>query len=104
MTNQKTKKAVFDVDGTLITADGAANATPRYEVIDLFRNLRDLGYKMYIHSGSGVDYAKRWRDKLGLEAEVKPKGCDISYDVVVDDMVSTAIGKEGVNALAGIQV
>ena len=95
---------VFDVDGTLITEEGYANSTPRWDVIQLFKTFEKLGYKMYIHSGGGVDYAKQWRDKLGLDAEVRPKGCSRTYDLAVDDMISTATDKEGVRANGVIQV
>jgi hypothetical protein len=48
---------------------------------------------MYIWSGGGVDYATRWRDKLGLTAIVVEKGSftpDIAFDDE-DPIAQTAI-------------
>lgn len=78
-------KVAFDVDGTLIHQKLDGPDVPRYEVIDLFHKLESLGCHLYIWSGSGVDYAVRWRDKLGLEAEVVAKG-SFKPDIAVDDM------------------
>lgn len=70
----------FDVDGTLIFE---VNDTPRFEVIDMFRGYEKFGCEMFIWSAEGIDYAEKWRDKLGLDAKVVEKGSftpDISYD------------------------
>lgn len=77
-------KVAFDVDGTLIYEVGEKENTPRYDVIDLFRAFENLGCEMYIWSGGGVDYATRWRDKLGLNASVVAKN-SLTPDVAVDD-------------------
>jgi len=69
----------FDVDGTLITFQD----TPRYEIIQLFHTLSNLGNRMIIWSGGGVDYATRWAEKLGLKADIYDKGqyfVDIAFD------------------------
>ncbi len=80
----KKLKAAFDVDGTLITLDDK----PNYKIIDLFKMLETLGFTMYIHSGGGIDYATMWRDKLGLDAIIKPKGDPkLEYDIAVDDAI-----------------
>lgn len=81
----------FDVDGTLICH---ATDTPNYKVIDLYRAFEKLNCKMVIWSGCGVDYAKRWAEKLGLGGEVLPKG-SISPDIGFDDM-ETAMAKVAV--------
>lgn len=64
----------FDVDGTLIHQVGEREDTPRYDMITLFKMFQNLGCQMYVWSGSGVDYAKRWCERLGLDAEVVGKG------------------------------
>lgn len=71
----------FDVDGTLI---GLQQDTPRYEVIKLFQLLEKFGFKMYIWSSGGMDYAEHWAFKLGLKAEIASKGGFIP-DIAVDD-------------------
>ena len=78
-------KIAFDVDGTLIHQSGDKIDTPRYDVINLFLSFEKLGYEMYIWSGGGIDYAERWRDKLGLGAVVVEKG-SFKPDIAVDDM------------------
>ncbi len=75
----------FDVDGTLIHQEGPLCDTPRYEIIALFKSFESLGCMMYIWSGGGVQYAKRWRDKLGLTALVVEKG-SFTPDIAIDDM------------------
>lgn len=83
-------RVCFDVDGTLIHQDtnphtGRVEDTPRYEVIWLFHLLHMMGCDMYIWSGSGQDWAIRWRDKLNLRAEVVEKG-SFQPDIAIDDM------------------
>ena len=60
----------FDVDGTLIHQVGAAEDTPRYDIIQTFHFFEKLGNEMFIWSGGGVDYAERWSQKLGLKAKL----------------------------------
>ena len=80
----------FDVDGTLITADGNK---PRMEVIELLKVFQSLGYKVTVWSGGGVDYAKGWVNRLGIEkVQVVRKGSFVP-DLAVDDMEHCALGK-----------
>ena len=82
MKEQTMVKVAFDVDGTLIHQIGEKEDTPRYDVISIF-HLLELHCNMFIWSGSGVDYAKRWSEKLGLKAAIVEKGCftpDITFD------------------------
>ena len=72
----------FDVDGTLINVAD----TPRYEVILLFKLFEYFGWTMVIWSGDGIDYARRWSEKLGLKALILEK-CSIDVDAIVDDMI-----------------
>ena len=78
----------FDVDGTLIYE---ASDTPRYDVIQLFHTLEALGCEMVIWSGGGVDYATRWAEKLGLTAQIVPKGSFIPA-LAIDDIPSCKLG------------
>lgn len=78
----------FDVDGTLIHQVGEKEDTPRYDVIRLFHWFEEFGFTLYVWSGSGVDYAQRWCEKLGLKAIVVEKG-SFTPDIAVDDMEVT---------------
>lgn len=90
-------KVAFDVDDTLIVpavATGFPIDTPNYEVIALYRWFQAQGHHMIIWSGSGVDYAKRWAERLGLHADefpVKSTGTDV--DLAFDDCSSAFLGK-----------
>lgn len=84
-------KIAWDVDGTLI---GIVDDKPRYDIIALFHSLEKLGCKMYIWSGGGIDYATRWRDRLGLTAEVVAKGSFVP-DIAFDDETDK-LGKVGI--------
>ena len=43
---------------------------------------------MIIWSGSGLEYAQHWADKLGLKATSLEK-CSINVDIAVDDMMES---------------
>ncbi len=77
-------KIIFDVDGCLIHQVGEKTDTPKYDVIQLFHLFESFGWEMYIWSGGGIDYAKRWAEKLGLNAKIISKG-EIKPDIAVDD-------------------
>lgn len=79
----------FDVDDTLIVpavAQGFGNDTPNYDTIALFNWFKAQGHQMVIWSGSGTDWAKRWSEKLGLEADIwlKEKDLDRNGQPLVD--------------------
>lgn len=87
----KSPKIAFDIDGTLITAE--SNPKPREEVINLLRAFNKLGWDIYVHSGGGILYAKRWVERLGLDTEmhinIAIKGTStILYDIAVDDCIN----------------
>ena len=63
-------KVAFDIDDTLIVpsvARGFGDNTPHYETIAIYKWFQSQGAEMILWSGSGVDWAKRWGEKLGLE-------------------------------------
>lgn len=76
----------FDVDGTLIGQTFVDENVPKYKTLDLLRWFLDNGDTVYVWSGGGVDYAKRWAEKLGLDERCKviAKG-SIPVDIAVDD-------------------
>lgn len=79
-------KIAFDVDDTLIIPSVVTGNRdiPNYETIAVFRYFQQLGYDMIIWSGSGIDWAESWRDKLGLDARVIVKGSE-AVDIAFDD-------------------
>lgn len=84
--NNESLFVAFDVDGTLIGTNENGENVPRYKVIELFRHFERLGCTMFIWSGSGVDYATRWAQKLGLKASIVRKG-SIVPDITFDDEI-----------------
>lgn len=100
----------FDVDGTLIHQNGSAGMpgsledTPRYDVISFFLFLEKIGCTMFIWSGGGIDYATRWRDKLGLvRATVVAKG-SFTPDLAIDDMDLSLVAAEKALGKVTLQV
>ena len=95
----------FDVDDTLIipsVATGLDRDTPNYETIALFKWFKAQGHYMIIWSGSGVDWAKTWAEKLGLEADeypVKEKrgDVDISFDDCEVDLAKVNVRVKRIN-------
>lgn len=66
----------FDVDDTLIIPSVVTGNRdiPNYETIAVYRWFQAQGCHMIIWSGSGVDWAQAWADKLGLQPdEIRPK-------------------------------
>jgi phosphoserine phosphatase len=82
-------KIAFDVDDTLLipsVATGMTLDTPNYPVIAIFRWFQEQGHYLIVWSGSGVEYASLWAEKLGLrpdEVRVKAKNEDV--DICFDD-------------------
>lgn len=89
-------KIAFDVDDTLIVPAVALNdephpyigmygAVPNYPVIEIYKWFQSQGNYMIIWSGGGVDYARTWAEKLGLNPDdviekVKNDDVDIAFD------------------------
>lgn len=82
-------KIAFDIDDTLIipsVATGLDRDTPNYENIAVFKYFQSIGCYMILWSGSGIDWAKTWGEKLGLapfEVRIKQKSDDV--DIAFDD-------------------
>lgn len=77
----------FDIDGCLIhQIDGID--VPRFEVIGLLLYWhRFINCRIFVWSGSGIDYAERWVEKLGLTDKIErvlSKGSFVP-DIVFDD-------------------
>lgn len=82
-------KIMFDVDDTLIVpsvATGYDRDTPNYENINLYFWFKNQGHAVGVWSGSGVDYARTWAEKLGLHPDmVLPKFKNLDIDIAFDD-------------------
>ena len=92
-------KIAFDVDDTLIIPSVASVASkgldvPNYETIKIFKWFEAQGNEMIIWSGSGIDWATRWSEKLGLKARIIRKGSE-EVDIAFDDCDVT-LGKVNV--------
>lgn len=77
------KTIAFDVDDTLIVPSvvtGLPFETPNYDTIALFKWYQAQGCHMVIWSGSGVDWAKNWAERLGLIAEIRIKQKELGAD------------------------
>ena len=78
----------FDVDDTLIVPSVVTGNrdTPNYDTIALYKWFQSQGHHMIIWSGSGIDWAAAWNEKLGLQCDeirIKQKSDDI--DICFDD-------------------
>jgi hypothetical protein len=95
----------FDVDDTLLVPSVATDLavdTPSYSVISIYKWFQDQGYYMVIWSGSGLDWARTWADKLGLkpdEIKIKEKcqDIDISFDDCEVDLAKVNIRVKRLN-------
>lgn len=79
-------KVAFDVDDTLIIPSVVTGNRdiPNYETIAVYRYFQAQGCDMIIWSGSGLDWAESWKEKLGLAGRVIVKGSE-SVDIAFDD-------------------
>lgn len=79
-------KIAFDVDDTLIIPSVVTGNrdVPNYETVAIFRWFKAQGNDMIIWSGSGMDWATTWAEKLGLEARIIVKGSE-KVDIAFDD-------------------
>lgn len=82
-------RIAFDIDDTLIIPSVVTGDRdiPNYEVIAVYRFFQAQGHEMYLWSGSGIDWATSWNEKLGLQAIVIPKHnpWKIPIDICFDD-------------------
>lgn len=86
------QSVAFDVDGTLIDAED----NPRQDVITLLKAHFYGGDDVFVWSGGGQDYARRWVERLELSKYVVaafPKNRSLAIDVTYDDQIIT-LGRE----------
>jgi len=87
---EKKLSIAFDVDDTLLVPSvvfGFGMDTPNYDTVALFKWFEAQGCHMIIWSGSGVDWAKTWSEKLGLTAEIRVKEKSDDVDICFDDCI-----------------
>lgn len=99
-------KIAFDVDDTLIIPSVANpngyTDVGNYDVIAIYRFFESQGCYMIIWSGSGMDWAETWANKLGLRYdEIRPKekcdDVDICFDDCVVDLAKVNVRVKRVN-------
>lgn len=82
-------KIAFDIDDTLIVpsvATGMGRDTPNYENIAIYRWFQAQGHEMVLWSGSGMDWAQTWGEKLGLQPfTVRVKEAAEDIGIAFDD-------------------
>lgn len=88
----------FDVDDTLIIPSVATSMpydTPNYSLINILKWFQEQGAEVTIWSGSGIDWAKTWAEKLNLQpCQIAVKG-SFEPDIAFDDCDVT-LGKVNV--------
>ncbi len=87
---QNKLKVAWDVDDCLIIPSVVTGDRdiPNYETIAVYRWFQAQGCHMIVWSGSGLDWARSWSEKLGLkpdEIRMKQKSDDV--DIAFDDCV-----------------
>lgn len=85
-------KIAFDIDDTILIPSVAigngvsGDNVPNYPVIAVYKFFQEQGHEMILWSGSGMDWARRWGEKFGLEpftVRMKEKSEDV--DIAFDD-------------------
>lgn len=95
----KTIKIAFDVDNTLIWINSRGETVPKYTLVFTLQMLHGLAdnVDLIVWSGSGIDYAKRWTEKLGIDNLVRviEKGSE-EVDIAFDDQPDTDLAKSNI--------
>jgi hypothetical protein len=95
-------KVAFDIDDTILVPNivgpngVSGENVPHYEVIAVLRWFQAQGAEIILWSGSGVDWAKRWGEKFGLEPftvrmKEKAEDVDIAFDDCVVDLAKVNV-------------
>lgn len=80
-------KIAFDIDGTLQNSENQKNEL----IHELLKKFQSLGAEIYVWSGGGIDYAKRYIEKNNINAKIVTKG-SITVDLAIDDVSTTRLG------------
>lgn len=93
--NMKKLRIAFDVDGTLRCNCTDSCQDPNERIVEGFKFLAHMkNTEMYVWSGGGADYARRFAE--AYELPVKPSHCISKFgapqmDLCVDDIQETAL-------------
>lgn len=84
----KKTKIAFDVDETLITINSRGETVPKYTTIITLQMMHGMfqNSEIIVWSGSGLEYAQRCTQKLGIDNLVRVivKGSE-EVDIAIDD-------------------
>lgn len=82
-------RIAFDIDDCLLVpsvASGFGRDTPNYETVAVLKWFQAQGHTIILWSGSGMDWAATWGEKLGLAPYVVlPKDKKGAADIAFDD-------------------
>lgn len=80
-------KIAFDVDDTLIIPSVASRGrdVPNYETIRLLQWFKAQGHHIIVWSGSGIDWATTWCEKLDLHPDEIIKKGAVEVDIAFND-------------------
>lgn len=101
----KQMRIAFDIDDTLLVpsvATGFGNDTPNYDTVAIYKWFQAQGHEMFLWSGSGVDWATTWGEKLGLQPftvirKEKQEKMDIAFDDCDVDLAKVNVKVKRVN-------
>lgn len=88
--NKHMRRIAFDIDDCLLipnVATGFGNDTPNYATIAVLKWFQAQGYEIILWSGSGIDWATTWGEKLGLQpfTVIKKEKGEGTIDIAFDD-------------------
>ena len=82
-------RIAFDIDDTLIIPSVVTGDrdVPSYDTIAILRWFQAQGHEIVLWSGSGMDWAETWGEKLGLQpfTVVRKEKGNGSVDIAFDD-------------------
>jgi hypothetical protein len=101
-------RIAFDIDDTLIIPSVVTGDrdVPNYDTIAIYKWFQAQGNEMILWSGSGMDWAKTWGEKLGLQPfTVLPKttegvmgeGIHIAFDDCDVDLAKVNVKVKRIN-------
>jgi len=80
-------RVAFDVDDTLVVEEPYKESHVDYSLMNVLFWFVDNRHEVFVWSGGGVEYAKRWAEKLGIEkfVQIIPKVKGQNIDLAFDD-------------------